>query len=987
MAVRFETEIDTINTADVYKLQLLDADYSAAVILFNTLGPDGFTLTWSARGEGQRFNAIFASQLTFKISVTDAIRPDIESFIGDMVQSGDEDRFKLKVFKNNALYWTGIVLVDRITKSIPLRSLEIRAIDGLGRISSIEYNNDGVSYEGKQTIRQHLFNVLEKLGIDELFGNSELFLKSLVTWSENTLGYDPTQNILDLARLNHLALIKVDKSGQVSYNNAFRVLEEIVKMLGARLFLSDGSWWLWQVNEFKSEIRTFSNYTKTGTKTTQTVTGRSPFSTWNVTGATDLKMNAGDIEWFPPLRSVICDYKHYSTKNLVKRLSFTEQEGTVEDIDSLGETSRLQFTSVITTFSSYTALTYRGHYQKFRLKIKIGNLYLKRTARIDSNGVIIYEEMFWTSFPEWFEFFTPLITTSNPSTPIVFPFDFITPPIQQDGDLTVEFQYVNIYLTDGTVPPLIDPPTGYDIADADVVVLTLGTVDGDTNITRYEVTNTIQGNSDVIELETIFGDGPTRNSYGAIEVYNGTTWEVSDGWRRKNIGDPVEISQLLINEIISGQIKPVEKITGTFIGTYEMHYTIKDPSGNHYVFNGGSFQARLNQWNGEWFSIETANTLAGTPSDKRDFVGDPNDIAISPVDSFDPDTPLRGVPRNPLGRYIEPSNPFVNIDIISRLAGQGINGGTALDFIPIAGIDRDGLIQEGDYFTMLDPTTGNVQEFRAVRDALAGDTGIVVEQVTINEPGFTTDSIILYSTKELALNTSEMTKIKEKWYSESFTGVSGTSVTITVNGGILPDTISHIFVYVNGVHQASGWYVDGSQIKFTWSLEDNDVQVRFLITNEQTSAECCDTGSGAAMQFYKENFASVSTNFVQVSVGGGALPSRLSQLNIFIDGIHQSSGYTVQSDYIYFNTTLDSNSVQVQFFVDSPKVFVQNWQDVNGTTVTLSSKLTTLVQGSDRIMLFVDGVYQIEGYSISGSTITFNWTLDNNSVHIKVFKP
>ena len=160
-----------------------------------------------------------------------------------------------------------------------------------------------------------------------------------------------------------------------------------------------------------------------------------------------------------------------------------------------------------------------------------------------------------------------------------------------------------------------------------------------------------------------------------------------------------------------------------------------------------------------------------------------------------------------------------------------------------------------------------------------------------------------------------------------------------------------------------------------------------MITNEQTSAECCDTGSGAAMQFYKENFASVSTNFVQVSVGGGALPSRSSQLNIFIDGIHQASGYTVQSDYIYFNTTLDSNSVQVQFFVDSPKVFVQNWQDVNGTTVTLSSKLTTLVQGSDRIMLFVDGVYQIEGYSISGSTITFNWTLDNNSVHIKVFKP
>lgn len=990
MPVRFETEIDTINTADVYKLQIIDNDYTGSAIAFDALGPDGFTISYAGKGDFQRFNPIFATSLTFKISVTSSILSDVESFIDDMVQSGDESRFKLKAYKNDNIYWTGIVLIDRVTKSIPLRSLEVRAIDGLGRIQSIDYNNDGVSYSGKQTIRQHFFNCFEKLGTFDLYDTSDVFFRSLVTWSEDSLTYDINDNILDNARLNHLALIKVDKSGNVSYNNTYRVLEELTKFLGARLFISEGSWQLWQVNEFKSATRAISNYTKSGTKTLSITSGKTPFAEWNVTGDTDVKMTSGEIEWFAPLALTICDYKHYSTKNLAKTLTFYEAEGTIEDVDALGATSRISFSSIITTFSSYTAATYRGHYQKFRLKIKVGDFYLKRTAKISNTGAISYGNMSWQGTVEWYEFFTPLLTTKDPNTPITFPLEFITPPIPQDGNLVAEFQYVNIYLLDGSVPELIDPPTGYDIADADIVVLTLGTVDSETNVSRYEVRNSIDGNSDIIEYETLFGDGPSGNSYGAIEVFDGENWILSDGWRRKTEGDAVAISQLLINEVISGQSKPVEKIRGSFIGSYEAHYTIKDPAGNHYVFNGGTFQARKNEWAGEWFNIETANTVAGTEVDKKEFIDDPVVRTDLPTDLFVPDIPLRGLPKNTNPVYFNPSSPFVNIDVITRLAGERITGETELSYIPIVAIEQDGLINEGDYITMLDPTTGVLQEFVVAKDVLAGDTAIAIESVIINEDGFNPDSLLLYSTKEIALNASnraDMAKIKEKWYSQAFSNVTGSTVTITENSGVLPDIVSHVLVYVDGIHQDIGWYIDGSTIRFNWTLQGNYVYTRFLITTETVAEGCCEVSSGLPVQYYKETFVNVYDSIIQVTVGGGALPTNTNNISVFVDGVFQDSGYTIQNSYIYFDWTLSGNSVHIQFFVDNPKIYQQSWDNVTGTSVTLSSKLAQMAAGSNRYMVFVDGVHQDIDFILSGSTLTFNWSLDNNNVHLKVFKP
>ena len=73
--------------------------------------------------------------------------------------------------------------------------------------------------------------------------------------------------------------------------------------------------------------------------------------------------------------------------------------------------------------------------------------------------------------------------------------------------------------------------------------------------------------------------------------------------------------------------------------------------------------------------------------------------------------------------------------------------------------------------------------------------------------------------------------------------------------------------------------------------------------------------------------------------------------------------------------------------MDDPKIYQQTWEDVTGTSVVLSSKLAQMAAGTDRYMVFVDGVHQDIDFTLSGSTLTFDWSLNGNSVHLKVFKP
>ena len=66
-------------------------------------------------------------------------------------------------------------------------------------------------------------------------------------------------------------------------------------------------------------------------------------------------------------------------------------------------------------------------------------------------------------------------------------------------------------------------------------------------------------------------------------------------------------------------------------------------------------------------------------------------------------------------------------------------------------------------------------------------------------------------------------------YRQIFTDVQDNAVTVTVNGGVLPENSAQIFVFVNGQYTQL-WSATGSVITFTWDIFDTDtVIVHFYI--------------------------------------------------------------------------------------------------------------------------------------------------------------
>jgi len=112
------------------------------------------------------------------------------------------------------------------------------------------------------------------------------------------------------------------------------------------------------------------------------------------------------------------------------------------------------------------------------------------------------------------------------------------------------------------------------------------------------------------EVTNIIGDGPNLNSPGHLEVKNDSDeWVLTEnGWKVGNSGDAKNISQLLVNEVIKGQLLPVRKfMQTTFVmrgATFiQPHYAIEYNS-EYWVFKGGVYDLKNDAVNGIWFKIK-----------------------------------------------------------------------------------------------------------------------------------------------------------------------------------------------------------------------------------------------------------------------------------------------------------------------------------------------------------------------------------------------
>jgi hypothetical protein len=256
----------------------------------------------------------------------------------------------------------------------------------------------------------------------------------------------------------------------------------------------------------------------------------------------------------------------------------------------LDSTSTPKFTGIVTS-----------------LNVKKENKYLKRTINFTNGFNFQLSAASWeTSFYEW-EFNTDLITQDG--TEIINKvISFDTLAIPDTGEYIWEMRLKEIRDEGGT-DIQSDYTVEYYLTNNYLEFLPDGTLQGQSDIKEFGNDNDDKS-SVSYNNDTYLGDGPSATTTGALRFKNASDiYEVSDGWKVANTGTAKNISQLLINEVIKGQLTPRLRMIDmpfqnlSLNDPYLPHLCI-DYSSGYYVFERGVFDLNTDIFVGDFFKID-----------------------------------------------------------------------------------------------------------------------------------------------------------------------------------------------------------------------------------------------------------------------------------------------------------------------------------------------------------------------------------------------
>jgi hypothetical protein len=144
-------------------------------------------------------------------------------------------------------------------------------------------------------------------------------------------------------------------------------------------------------------------------------------------------------------------------------------------------------------------------------------------------------------------------------------------------DCTIEFKVV--YLESRTTNNASWTPSSYGIYSYDVfepfASVSYYDEDDEDQELIYTATNTVYGGGTVastatLELpDTTIGDGPDNIYIGHLRSYSTSTltWYNTTGWRIKVYDNYIKLHQLSVNQALTGQRVPVERIQATWVNS------------------------------------------------------------------------------------------------------------------------------------------------------------------------------------------------------------------------------------------------------------------------------------------------------------------------------------------------------------------------------------------------------------------------------------
>jgi len=587
MNVRFQNIWTSID-GQKYRVSIFDDEFIGEITKMN-IGLDsydGLTITYDSISD--RFAPILASKCNVNISIDN---DTINTLITDILSS-QEERFYLKIEKYNGsdydLFWLGIILQELGNiedKAYPFM-FTLTAADCLGRLSQINYDNDGDFYTGRESFLEHIFKILEKTNLMQFFDADQEFLLTSVNWYEKDMdsGIDFENDPLDFSSADHNNFI-VSENGTLSAMKCYEVLKQICLNFNARIFFADGKFQFLQINEYFTAEQIIRGYNKSATRVTGELLSlsKSEFS------------RKGFWSFLPSIYSTNVIYNYKSAENLG---DFLPENAALSVLYNCGNVTggggeSLIFNGIINEIMEAGEIFF--HYLSYEIYLKIGNYYFT-----NKNGVAEWS----TNSEDRYYYNTDLKHTDPYNEDANIQFDI--PNIPTTDTMYFEIKFFRFEYPQGTP---INPPEGSTYSQTAKKLIIYADFSENSGSKKFITWNYVTGekskSKSILELpDKIIGDGPLIYSCSKIQIKKSDgNWQDSANWNVAGLPLTKNINKLLTDEVMAGQKYSLRKYIGEITAEMSAANTIVI-DGKKYLFMGGTFNANYNAWNGEWIEIQ-----------------------------------------------------------------------------------------------------------------------------------------------------------------------------------------------------------------------------------------------------------------------------------------------------------------------------------------------------------------------------------------------
>lgn len=742
MGVRLRTTVKSYglpnNASREYRVNIYDSAWSSTITTF-----DCEALEFIHAGqEDDIFDPIATSTCRIDMLVNNAT---LHTFVQTLINA-DEGRFQVEVLYLTApstysLYWRGLLQPELVSVDMMPTDMgytfSLTATDGLARLKTVDYDDNGTPYEGRDQLRFQIAKALGKTGIADMYGASDNYFAVIHSWFANEMQISVTATFFAATRWHHRTWRKVDREGTVTPRSTYDVLAAICTAFGMKLRQRFGVYTFIEIGQYSNtgsvRLRSFD---KSGNLSGFITSLNNWTGNIALTGTpaefaagTKQVMTAAGAEetYYPALRKTEVVYKHYSTQNLIAGAGWSNSlvsDVVIDDVDnnagavrialSFGLSTRIQDTSV----TDYTQTT--PIWLKFRVKIQLtgsaATYYLKRNSSFNA-GTIVNGAMSWeTGSANRYEFWVGPHSIDNAtySNQVAL----VTLPLPVSGDVSVNVEYFEAATMGGPLGPSGSRTINYATSNAYLEAYVDGVIENQYNYSIYTASNTNAGNSLENTTDVLLGSGPTLNAYGALEAFNGTAWVAPTGWGSFRDGTyTLPHGQFLAQERLRLQNRVIKRFTGSIYGEY-LPWWILERQGDRFILQGARHNVATETWTGTWVQIRyTSPGITNNPEETG--VSNPGfgDDVDAPPGLQTGDTGLSGMigslqaesagqVQTPL-----PAVPVLVTNAIPNTSTAIISSGATINTISANLPTTPYSYLIGDAITLVDAVSGLSQEF------------------------------------------------------------------------------------------------------------------------------------------------------------------------------------------------------------------------------------------------------------------------------------